>query len=394
MLSNSGQETMHGPGRRINDFYLSSNYLPGENDAPVMGANRPVVLVVPEKGGNTPSPCTYIRLLAPLMSAGADFRIRFASIQAVQYLHADVVVINRLPCRNVCELEPALAHIRRIGAKLIYDIDDQLLDLPEDHPEKASYEGQKSIVLKLLTEADLVWTSTRPLADAFRPFCKQIQVFENYLELDSGPWAEPRSSAVRFNIVYMGTSTHRADLEMLFEALTRLDAEGEKFNLYLIGVSEVIYAQKWIKVIHPPASARVYPKFMQWVRSLQLFDLGIAPLKDNSFNRCKSPIKYWDYTFIGIPTLASDVEAYNEIIVDGRNGYLACNETEAWYQKLKHAMRHKDKLRPLADNARETLESLYAKLDGARARREALLHVIGRSVLADRHYQSGETISK
>lgn len=52
---------------------------------------------------------------------------------------------------------------------------------------------------------------------------------------------------------------------------------------------------------------------MQYLHDLQ-WDIGLAPLEDNEFNRCRSPIKFLEYTACGVATVASDVGVYRSVI--------------------------------------------------------------------------------
>lgn len=375
--------------KEINKFYLSPDYLPTSEESVqrnLRKQNHPVVVVIPEMFYGNPAPCTYIRLFAPLLTPAFNsaFEVRIATLKSAVSIAADAVIINRVPCEHVSELHGILCHLRKTGAKLIYDIDDQLLDFADSHPEAREYTDRQAVVKELLSAADSVWVSTKQLAKALSPMCKKIEVFENYLDLnlwEGEKKPRPLSSDGRkkFNIIYMGSATHAADLELVINALIQLHTDGEEFDLYLIGISTNAPQYSWIKVIHPPAQAgnNNYPEFMRWLRSMNMFDLGIAPLEENQFNRCKSAIKYWDYSSLGIPTLASNVVAYNTIVVDGENGFLANNNTEDWYKKLRTAMKNTDQLGSIVANAKGTLKKLYAQLNGTVRRKQAVTSLLG-----------------
>jgi len=366
----------------MNDFYQSKEYLAGcRRD----GKKRPVVAVIPEMYFESPAPCTYIRMFTPLMSASfcSAFEVRIATLQSALRLKPDVAIINRVPCGNVSGLTEFFAHLRRSGTRLIYDIDDQLLDLADSHPEATVYSDRQAVVRELLDRADIVWVSTPALAEALRPYCRSIVVMENYLDIELWPListptgVSPRRDSP-FNILYMGTTTHAADLRLVLDALLKLGADGEKFRLNLIGVSADPPRHDWVSIINPPEDAgnNNYPEFMRWLRSLTMFDLGIAPLEKTRFNRCKSAIKFWDYTSMGIPTLASRTEAYSGIIVDGENGLLAENNVESWYIQLRNAMKGNIHLANVATKARASLEKLYARIDGSVARRNSVRQLL------------------
>ena len=78
----------------------------------------------------------------------------------------------------------------------------------------------------------------------------------------------------------------------------------------MIGIDPDIAPAPWLHRLAPPAEAVSYPRFVRWLRGQGPFDLGLAPLADTAFNRCKSDIKALDYAALGILPLVSDSSAY------------------------------------------------------------------------------------
>ena len=73
----------------------------------------------------------------------------------------------------------------------------------------------------------------------------------------------------------------------------------------------------------PPNATATYPGFVNWITQQQGWDVGLAPLADTAFNRCKSAIKTLDYAALGLAVVASDVAAYRGSLADGPGGMLA-----------------------------------------------------------------------
>jgi glycosyltransferase involved in cell wall biosynthesis len=67
--------------------------------------------------------------------------------------------------------------------------------------------------------------------------------------------------------------------------------------------------------------------------SRQECDIFIAPLQDNLFNRCKSWIKFLEYSALAVPGVYSRIAPYEHIIRHGENGYLASDPDE-WEEHL------------------------------------------------------------
>jgi hypothetical protein len=64
-------------------------------------------------------------------------------------------------------------------------------------------------------------------------------------------------------------------------------------------------------------------------------DIGLAPLADNPFNACKSPIKWLEFSALGMAGVYSAVPAYLGVIEQGKTGLLVDNVTEKWINAIK-----------------------------------------------------------
>ncbi|MFD2497998.1 hypothetical protein ACFSTI_02795 [Rhizorhabdus histidinilytica] len=135
-------------------------------------------------------------------------------------------------------------------------------------------------------------------------------------------------------MLYMGTHTHGPDLALIRPALDRLHAErGDAFDLTVIGVDPDLAPAPWLHRLAPPAEAVSYPRFVRWLRGQGPFDLGLAPLADNPFNRCKSDIKALDYAALGILPLVGDGPAYRADRLLGRHMLFAA--ADGWLDALR-----------------------------------------------------------
>jgi glycosyltransferase involved in cell wall biosynthesis len=63
------------------------------------------------------------------------------------------------------------------------------------------------------------------------------------------------------------------------------------------------------------------------------FDIGLAPLEDNNFNRGKSNLRWLEYSALKIPTIASPLPDFKRVIT-GKNGLLA-NDLDDWKMHLR-----------------------------------------------------------
>lgn len=376
------------PGRRPRAGGIGPAGAPALVHAGLVDLRRPgrvSVVVVPERFENsTPSPCGYIRLLQPLdwLEGGGEIDLILADpIEALRY-RADVIVTQRHALPDAATADGLARHCRAQESRLLYDLDDDLLTIPRDHPEAAMLRPRARLVARMLRHADAVWVSTEALRQRLELAGHRSLVIAN--GLDERLWADPpvamRPSSAVTRILYMGTATHDADLAVVMPALARLHATfAERVRIDLIGVTASGDLPGWINRIAPPLSARAgYPGFVEWI-TRQGWDIGIAPLADTGFNRCKSPIKALDYAALGLAVLGSDVPAYR-----GSPAELVENTEAAWFAALARLVRDPCRRLAQARAARENFLQNFTLAAQQEARRGAVLALAGRRISPSR----------
>ncbi|MEO5661035.1 MAG: glycosyltransferase [Polaromonas sp.] len=330
-----------------NDFY-DKEYLAFKSErqtvAGIIDIRTPgkiSVMVLLENAGDQPSPCAYIRLILPLLrEPGRQLKLRWVTAVDIELYRADVLITQRTAVTVAASIDRIVAHCRKNHIRLVYDLDDFLLQLPADHPEQAVYAPKSAAVSRWLTESDEVWVSTDALRERVAALNPRVRTVKNFLDeqlwIKSEPVGNPDVAGRRLRLLYMGTQTHQADFELIKNALQQIKKEfSNELDIFLIGVTSNSSNEKWYETIVPPSTVgSSYPAFVNWITQCAPFDIGVTPLVDNEFNRCKSAIKFLDYSALGMVTLASDLGVYAPIR-DGENGFLVANTKEAWYRALK-----------------------------------------------------------
>lgn len=317
------------------------------------------IAVIPERLGNVLSPCASIRVVPFLERAAGvpGVEVRYLLKEEVASWRPDVVVWHRVSVRAMEDVAALEACTRRLRARTIYDLDDNLLDL-DGHGEARDYAPLVEAVEQALGAADEVWCSTPRLEQRVRTLCKvEPRLMPNVL--DPVLWGEPPPQQVPdarapLRLLYMGTRTHDADLELLLAAVRLCEERAPgAVRLSLVGVSaQDVGGPAWLHHVAVPAHVGAsYPAFVHWFRTLRGFDLGVAPLLESRFNDCKSSIKVLDYAALGLPTLASDVPAYADAMRNGIDCLLVANRAVDWADALLSAAHDRNALRELATRA-------------------------------------------
>ena len=414
-------------------------------------AGRLSIVVIPERLSNDAlSPCAYIRLLQPLdhpaivhgdlphaipggvpdevpggipgaLQGESDHRFRgesahrlhdrihvvMAEPHELARFRTDIVATQRYAIPDIATADALARRCHETGSRLLYDIDDDLLHIPPDHPEAAELRPREPTIARMLRHADAVWVSTPGLAEALGPLRAAVRVVPN--GLDERLWGTPpvttRPSSTGVRLVFMGTATHAPDWAIVAQVLARVAAEFDgSVTFDMIGVLGPEKLPTWVNRLSPrSAGAASYPGFVHWLTREPAWDIGIAPLADSAFNRCKSAIKTLDYAALGLAVLASDVPAYRGSLADpggaggdriagapnGRapndrvrpdhaaadtiGGMLVANTPAAWFDALSRLIRDAAMRRRLAGGARAALEAHHTLAVQAATRRAAWL---------------------
>jgi GT2 family glycosyltransferase/glycosyltransferase involved in cell wall biosynthesis len=393
--------TRHGPvpvRPEVEDFY-ATKYLSPEPAPHAVSPRRirrtrsgAVIAVLPERFDiGYPTPCAYIRLLQPLhhLAVAARFDVLVTNADSVLDYAVDIIVTQRYALPDPEAADALLAHARRTGATLLYDLDDDLLSVPRNHPDAAELRPRVKIVRRMLDHADVVWLSTKSLAERLSSVRPDALVVEN--RLDERIWTHsppPRPFRdVPVRILCMGTTTHDQDFAMIEPALSRLKEEfGARVAIDILGMTSKDPLPAGLDRISPPIYAtRSYPGFVHWLCSAHpAWHIGLAPLLDTPFNRCKSPIKAMDYAAMGMVVLASDMPVFQRTIADGPAGKLVPNQPHAWYAALAWMVRDQKLRRSIAGRAREAFLQQATLASQTEDRRHAWQHVLTARGVEDR----------
>jgi glycosyltransferase involved in cell wall biosynthesis len=298
-------------------------------------------------GAEIPYSCTYIRLLCPLSHPVLAERIELTHGTTEAMPDCDLLIVERHVLwpyeRQLDAFVRVLSRCRQRGVPVIYQLDDNLLDLHRHEPWE-TYPGDslRAVVMFLARQADGMIVSTPALAERVAHLRSEVLVVPNALdERLFGSAPEPlvsRSSAV--TIGYMGTLTHEADLRMVLAPLRALLARhAGRVRLELVGGAAGRRMASLFEGLpfrrRDPGSEDPYPRFVPWMRRHLRWDVAIAPLGDDAFTRGKSDLKYLDYAALGIPGVFSDVRPYRDTVRHRQTGLLAANEPKAWAEALE-----------------------------------------------------------
>jgi len=268
---------------------------------------------------------------------------------------ADVVVWMALHSPQSLALfrEMKLKH-RKV---FLTEIDDYFLSLPAKNQASPYWKPGSDMVgyvIDQFRESDGLIVSTPYLAELYRKFNTNIRVVENVIDLSL--WRPHHNHGDEVKIGWVGGGTHEDDLEIVKDVVFELLEEHKNLSFHFLhGVPRFF---RDIPRIKADLSFRSIDKYPRWVMKAG-FDIGIAPLEDNNFNRGKSNLRWLEYSAMGIPTVASPLPHFVESIKEGETGLIARSHDE-WKYNLKKLIEDKELRHSIGLNARKQVESRFS----------------------------------
>lgn len=283
--------------------------------------------------------CARYRVLGPASRLRGRVELRWGAasdgrdyaIDASAMDGADLILFQRyFPSRATWPLvERALSS----GLPVIYETDDDFLHVPPDHPMAARLAPGAPHVAELAARASLVTVSTPALARSFRDTARAVRVLPN--RLDERLWpVRPggERSPGPLRVAYAGTPGRGGDFAEAAAALARVKARhAQALEVVFLGFDP-----------GGDLADRVLPfreDYAPYARELAALapDIALAPLADTAFNRCKSAVKWLEYSAAGAAGIFSDAPAY-QAVRHGVTG-LKASGAQGWEEALEALIR-------------------------------------------------------
>ncbi len=238
-------------------------------------------------------------------------------------------------CRNTDpRYAPILDAIERWNIPYIYDLDDNLFEIPVDTPLGKYHRDPERLafLIRYLSKADLVRVYSQPLLDRVGTITKSGKLVTPPFDWSLITSAADETRIRPVKIVY-ATSRKHDDLANIFlPALGQiLKVYGKRVQIFFLGYLPDSLAGNPNVIYHPFQNN--YNAFLRRFSSGG-YDIGLAPLPDDTFYRAKTNNKFREYAACSIAGIYSDVEPYAGSVKNGETGILANNTTEDWYNAM------------------------------------------------------------
>ena len=249
----------------------------------------------------------------------------------------DIAVVQRC----CTEEQFKFVHVcRQLGIKLVYDLDDDVWDLPPYNPAHGIFTQMKEGFNQCIKMVDVVSVSTKALQKAVRKNVKLINVITNKEipvivaenRIDPRLCAKPIKSD-RLIVGWAGSSSHIGDLVIVDDAINTLALEHPDVLFQFRGCQLPPEIKQRANVVHEfwSSVAEYCVRFPRWG-----WHIALAPVTDHPFNASKSCLKSVESGYLGIPCLMSNVEPYWRFCAhDPELKWLLCSVKTQWERKLR-----------------------------------------------------------
>jgi glycosyltransferase involved in cell wall biosynthesis len=287
-------------------------------------------------------------------------------MEDVYYLakHADVIVFQRFLNQAGLGIIKAIRECSQGTKKIGMEIDDYMFNVPTYNHAHSNYRPGSplwTIGLNQMELSDFMVVSTNRLKEYYSKYNDNIFVAENCIDLKWWGKDVKVKPHDKIRIGWCGANAHLQDLNVIKNVIDRIIAKYPQVEFHLYSPNRIFEDKPGLVNEIGFVSLDKYPKKLKSMG----FDIGLAPLCDNMFNRSKSANRWLEYSMMGIPTVASDIGGqFSEI---GEKGVLllASNEEE-WFVELSSLIESEDKRKQLGKKALEYVLANYTAEEGAK----------------------------
>ena len=274
-----------------------------------------------------------------------------------------VIIFFRCPWTE--KIYQAIKLAKEFNKKVLFDIDDLIIDTKYtdtntyiknlSYREKAFYDNGVGRIRKTLEACDGAITTTNTLAEELKNYVPIVFINRNTANEEMWKISE---NAIKNKVnktndkhiiigYFSGSISHNPDIDMIKEALIKILKEFSYVKILLFGIL------KYPDFLKEFSDQIINETFIDWKelpKIISNIDINIAPIEKTIFNEAKSENKWVEASLVKVPTIASNVGAFKDVINHNVTGLL-CNDINDWYISLKDLINNKELRKIIGENA-------------------------------------------
>jgi glycosyltransferase involved in cell wall biosynthesis len=311
-------------------------------------------------------------------SAPEPFRISDESFEKL-----DIIIVSRMWGETTELIKWLRDKCTQFKVSLILDLDDYWV-LESGHPMFGIYREKNisNIIRAHISCVDHVICTNEYLADKIKVLNKSVTIIPNctYDAYEQYKIRPEASEFVRFG--WFGGAQHYEDIILMQSGMGILADDKSLdglYRLYLGGWNENPMYEAYERIFSANGKQENYGRIQaadiySYVGGYNFVDVCLAPLRDTTFNRCKSELKLVEAGTMGKAVIASDVYPYNTVVKHGENGFLVREaRSKDWHKYMKMLINEPELRIRMAANLKQTIQADF-NIDYWGAKRMDLYH--------------------
>ncbi len=290
-----------------------------------------------------------IRILSPLKYLKAEGLVDYQVLDMsqkkppkIKYI-PDIVLHQRNDSFLFLDL---IKLLKSKGSKIIYELDDDLLRLPKKNVAYSYYENPhiRRGLLENIWVSDHLIVTNGQLQKYYWQHNKSVSIIPNFIDTGIFPPGQKKKELNRpLRIGYAGTMTHLEDFEQVVNALKKIKNKykNEVKLAFINFIPPEFLEDPSIEFIPGSPDLHEFAKILANAN----FDIGLAPLKFNEFNKSKSDIKFLEYSINKIAGVYSNYKPYENTVKNNVNGLSVNSESsKEWFEKISFLIENPSKI--------------------------------------------------
>ena len=266
---------------------------------------------------------------------------------------ADIIVF----LRSDSDIDAYVSKIaKKSGKKLIYVMDDDLLNVPSYLSSAPYYllPSTQHNIRTIMSNCDTFLTPSPVLLEKYGGgFKYKFNIAEPSLNR-----IVKKEANEKVKIGFAGSIDRAQDLnEILEEAIFEIvNKYGDSIEIEIMGAKPDFVEKLGLK--HLPYQDG-YDNYTAYMAKCN-WDIGLAPMPLTEFHRCKYFNKYVEYASFGIAGIYTNCEPYVFGIRDHENGLLVNNTTKEWVDAISELIDNEKLRKKISDECLKEANEIYA----------------------------------
>jgi hypothetical protein len=285
---------------------------------------KKTILYLPEKNGERPNACSFLRLISPLSALVRDQGFVVNELVSLQQLFKPGVIgltTNRTAFLDFPGLSELI--INRIIPKidLHWDTDDYSGHIQEGENEFLYLQKLRKAQEIMETHASVLSTSTEFIRDS-SSFPEKWHLVRNSVPVENWKTTKLKDP---YAFLFFGLQTHSVEIRNLSDSFDNINwkkIRNSKISIEVVGNFD-LKLNKIFKLTRVPDGLSYYPRFSRWLASHASQQTGLVLIENSALNQGKSALKFLEYSAMGMSVVgyghkaldsdSSSVESYFQI---------------------------------------------------------------------------------